>query len=189
METNTQTEPVNGSDSPDVAIPQAAETADVDKLRADLNRANKEAAERRVALKAAQAELDALKAAQAAAAEKAMTEQGQYQALYETEKKRAADLEAQAADLQNRIKANELAMLRHKVATEKGLPAALAARLQGETEDEISADADELLKAIPRPSAPDLDGGARGAGRGIAPQEAASILNRYNIDPRYLKES
>lgn len=44
--------------------------------------------------------------------------------------------------------------LRLRVATAKGLPAALAARLQGATEEEMSADADALLAAFPQPPAP-----------------------------------
>lgn len=189
MDTNTQTETVAGSDSPDVATLKAGQPADdIDKLREQLNRANREAAERRHALKAAQDALDALKAEQVAAQEKSLAEQGQYQKLYEAEKERAAAEAKRAADLESRMRAQEIAMLRQRVASEKGLPVVLAARLQGETVEEISADADALLEALPRPTAAGLDGGARGASKGMSPSEAKSILTRYNIDPRYLED-
>jgi hypothetical protein len=42
----------------------------------------------------------------------------------------------------------ELKSLRLDVATRKGLPAAMAARLRGDTEEELEADADELLKLV-----------------------------------------
>jgi len=59
---------------------------------------------------------------------------------------------------------------RAEVAAEKGLPAALAARLQGSTREELAADADALLLLIPaapatpagpRIPAPDPSQGAR----------------------------
>lgn len=188
MDTNAQTETVTGGDPLDATTQTAGDTAtDIDKMRESLNRANKEAAERRVALKAMQAELDALKAAQATAQEQALAEQGKFKELYEAQQKRAEAEAARAAELENRIKAQEIAMLRQRIATEKGLPVALAARLQGETPEEIAADADALLDALPRPTAAGLDGGARGAGKGISANDAKAIANRFNIDPRYLE--
>lgn len=191
MDENAQTETVAGSDSPDAVTPPAASTAtDIDKLRADLNRANKSDAERRVALKAAQDELTALKAAQATAAQTALAEQGKFQELYEAEQKRAADLEKQAAALNDRIRAQELAALRQRIANDKKIPLALADRLQGETAEEISADADKLLEALPRPSAASLNGGERGLpGSGLSTADAKQIAGRFNINPRYLEDN
>ena len=145
MSTDAQTQAVAGSDSPDAgghdaATPQAGQDAapvvDPTKMQADLNRANKEAAERRVALKAAQDELATLKQAQAAAEQKALAE-----------------------------------------------------RLRGETAEELAADADALLAVLPRPVAPGLNGGVRGAtGGNLTPDDAKRIAGRFNIDPRYLTE-
>lgn len=196
---NAQIETIAGSDSPDAGqlttaagrqdAPAGDGGSDLDKLRAELNRANKSDAERRVALKAAQDELATLKAAATEAEQKALAEQGQYQQLYEAERKRAADLEKATADLNARIAAQELAALRQKVAAEKGLPPALADRLQGETADDIAADADALLAALPRPAAPGLNGGVRGAGgAAMTPDDAKRIAGRFNIDPRYLTD-
>ena len=79
-------------------------------------------------------------------------------------------------------------ILRQRIATEKGLPAALVDRLQGETPEDLAADVDVLLAAIPRPTAPALDGGTRGAAKaGLSANETRSIASRFNIDPRYLE--
>jgi len=196
---NAQIETIAGSDSPDAGQPTTAAGrqdapagdggSDLDKLRAELNRANRSDAERRVALKAAQDELAALKAAATEAEQRALAEQGQYQQLYEAERKRAADLEKATADLNARIAAQELAALRQKVAAEKGLPPALADRLQGKTAEDIATDADALLAALPRPTAPGLNGGVRGAGgAAMTPDDAKRIAGRFNIDPRYLTD-
>lgn len=190
MDTNTPTEPVLGSDSPDVPTQptDVQPVTDIDKLRADLNKANKEAAERRVALKATADKLAALERAQADAEAATLAEKGEYQKLHAAEKDRADKLAADLAAMQAQVREQQLAVLRHKVASEKSLPVALIDRLRGETLEEIAADADELLKALPRPNAPNLNGGAQGAGRGIAPAEASTILGRFGIDPRYLND-
>lgn len=53
--------------------------------------------------------------------------------------------------------------LRLKVGTDKGLPPALAARLHGETEEDMAADADALLQEWrpKRASAPSFEAGVR----------------------------
>ena len=193
METNAQTEPVVGSDSPVADNPTTDKAVtDIDKLRADLNKANKSDAERRLALKAATEELVALKQAQADAEAATLAEKGEYQKLHAAEKERADKLSADLAAVQAQAREQQLAVLRHKVAAEKSLPAALIDRLRGETLEELAADADELLKALPRPTAPNLNGGAQGAGRGllgnVSPQERERILNQYGISTRYVKD-
>lgn len=181
MDTNTQTETVAGGDPPVV------DNQNADTLREQLTRVNRESAERRQTINAMKAELDALKAQQAAETEKRATEQGEYQKLWEAEKARATAAMERADLLDGQIKAQNVAMLRQKVATEKGLPAALAARLAGETVEEIAADADALLKALPVPATGTLNGGARGTGNGPTPAGMHRILTRYNIDPRYIE--
>lgn len=84
-----------------------------------------------------------------------------------TEAQKAA--EARAAAERERDEAR-IELLRYKVALAKGLPADLAARLRGGTEEELSKDADELLKLVgskPASSArpvPDLKSAALPAG-------------------------
>ncbi len=116
----------------------AAETATVskaefDRMAAALKEANKEAAARRK-------RLEELEAEEAKRKEAAMTE---------TEKatKRAAELEA-------KLKAYERTEAQRKVAEKVGLPAALATRLQGETPEELEADAKTLLETLPKPAKP-----------------------------------
>jgi hypothetical protein len=52
-------------------------------------------------------------------------------------------------------------LLRLTVASKKKLPMDLASRLQGETEAELEADADKLLKLVKAEDTVKLDGGAR----------------------------
>jgi len=84
--------------------------------------------------------LDEIDAAEAKRTEAEMTE---------TEKatKRAAELEA-------KLKAYERTEAQRKVAEKVGLPAALATRLQGETPEELEADAKALLETLPKPTKP-----------------------------------
>lgn len=51
-------------------------------------------------------------------------------------------------ELRNSKTASELESIRYSVALEKGLPAALAARLQGTDRDSFSTDADNLLQLV-----------------------------------------
>lgn len=55
-------------------------------------------------------------------------------------------------------------LLRYRVAAAKKLPASLAARLQGSTEEEMAADADQLLEVLgaqQQAQTPSYDGGVR----------------------------
>lgn len=72
---------------------------------------------------------------------------------------------AENRKLRDRAKTAEAKVLRYEVAAKKDLPLAWAARLQGETKDELLADADELLAAIghkPLLNSQPNDGAARG---------------------------
>ncbi len=111
-----------------------------------------------------------------------LAEQGKYKELWEK-------AQAQAAALETALKAQQIALLRQQVATAKKLPPPLADRLRGETLDELNADADELLQALPRPAAASLNGGERGlAGGGLSTEDARQIAGRFNINPRYLED-
>jgi predicted RNase H-like nuclease (RuvC/YqgF family) len=100
-------------------------------------------------------ELDALKASQKSDIEK-LTEQ------LETERAQRLSLERQA--------------IRARVALAKSLPADLADRLQGETEEELLADADKLLAIVtPQPS-----GVPRASSRQGAPEPKRSPGDSMN---------
>jgi hypothetical protein len=97
--------------------------------------------------------------------------------LTEVEKAQKAAQEAQTA-LADATRQN----LRNKVALEKGVPADLVDFLSGDTEDEIAAKADVLLKRIGAPTnpKPDLSQGARGeaSGSGTPADQFANFLRR-----------
>jgi hypothetical protein len=95
---------------------------------------------------------EAAKKAAADAEAKTLKEQGEYKTLYE---KMQAELEQE----RQRAKALELAGLRRDVAARRNLPAGLVDRLRGETEQEIDADAEALLAALPKPAAPNINAG------------------------------
>jgi len=123
-ETVVETPEVKGDE-----FDKARAMALIEKLRAE----NKEAAK-------AKKRLEEFEQAEAKRKEAAMTE---------TEKatKRAAELEA-------KLKAYERTEAQRKVAEKVGLPAALATRLQGETPEELEADAKALLETLPKPTKP-----------------------------------
>ena len=172
------TEATNTTPTPDATGKQAESAtftqAQVDAIIKDrLDRAERKAQE------------SAKKAATDAEA-KALAEQGKFKELYEK-----ALAEASAA--QERAKALELATLKRDIAARIGLPAGLAARLQGDDEAAIEADAKAMLELLPKPAAPNINA-ASGTGGvqpgtqlygGLTEQEFASI---YGVDPKYLNK-
>lgn len=86
----------------------------------------------------AEKRLQELTAAEAKQKEDALKEQNKFKELYE--------------GLQKELEATKKANLRLKVATSKSLPAELVDRLRGETEDELTADADSLLSMFAKPA-------------------------------------
>lgn len=90
----------------------------------------------------------ALKALQAEAEQRATSE------LSELER-----LKKENAELLSGKTAAELASIRNQVALEKGIPANLAARLQGDDYDTIAADADSLAELVTgnKPASPKAD--------------------------------
>lgn len=91
---------------------------------------------------------------------KAAEEQGEFRKLYEKAQQQIAETEA-------KLQAAEIASIKRDVAARLNMPAALASRLQGEDESAIEADAKELMAALPKPTAPNINSGA---GVGNAPR-------------------
>ena len=93
-----------------------------------------------------------------------------------------------AAEFQRRAEAAERAAMVNEIALEKGLPASLARRLQGDDRDALAADADELLTqfaanaAANGPRAPRVDpsqGSSAAGGAAASPeQEFANFIKR-----------
>lgn len=145
--------------------------ADVDRIVAErLQRAERKAQEQ------------AQKAAQEAE-RKAAEEQGKWKELYE---KTQAEINAE----RNARKTLEMNILREKVARQVGLPEKLAARLQGEDEDSLLADAKSILAELPKPAAPNINNGA-GVGNvppagGMTEAEKRELAARLGVNPIYL---
>jgi hypothetical protein len=170
----TPTTPTTGDNQPEQqAQPERTFTqADVDRI---INE--------RIAKERSKAETMAAKAREEAE-RKAAEEQGEYQKLYQAAQKRIEETEA-------RLKASEIASIKREVATRLNMPVALANRLQGEDEATIEADAKELMAALPKPVAPNINSGT---GNGAAPKadgtmsesEKKELAARLGVDWRYL---
>lgn len=79
------------------------------------------------------------------------------------------ELAAELAELRARVAEREEAELRAEIVAARHLPADIADRLQGETREELEADADRLAEAL-RP-------------RDLRPREALRRVNLDSIDP------
>ena len=113
----------------------------------------------RLAKERTKADAQAIKAREDAE-RKAAEEQGEFRKLYEKAQQQIAETEA-------KLQAAEIASIKRDVAARLNMPAALASRLQGEDESAIEADAKELMAALPKPTAPNINSGA---GVGNAPR-------------------
>ena len=122
---------------PAAPVAQSDLAAELEKTRLALKAANKEAADRRK-------RLDELEAAESKRKEGEMSELDKLN-------KRLQEAEA-------KLKAKERADAQRAVAEKVGLPAAFAERLQGETLEELEADAKKLLEVIPKaPKQPNIN--------------------------------
>ena len=78
------------------------------------------------------------------------------------QEKRLAQLEAELTETRTAAQQRELEATRFRVAAQMGVPADLVGRLQGTTEEELTADAAQLLSLIKTTTrTPDFDAGAR----------------------------
>ena len=111
--------------------------------------------------------LDALKAklveAERKAANKAEEAERHFKKLakFEEEEKKRQEAELselerankKTAELESELKRLKTESLKREIAAKVGVPASLAARLQGETPEEIEADAKAILDTLPKPAA------------------------------------
>jgi len=133
-------EPTPGDPAEEKPDEPKPEADQLREMRAALKKANKEAADARTKLKE----------------------------LEDRDKSEGERAKSAQAEAEKRASAAEARALRLEVATRKGLTAAQAKRLVGATEEELEADADEILQAFKpvddKPAAPgkptaDLKGG------------------------------
>jgi len=106
---------------------------------------------------------------------------GGHQGVADADKTDVERLQEQVAQLQADNEKERLGRLRLEVATEQGLTAQQAARLQGATREELAADAAALKALFPAPEpsgprrpAPDPTQGGRGAPADLQSQIAAA---------------
>ena len=130
----------------------------------------------------AKAEAAAKKVADAAERKK-LEEEGKYKEALEVETKKRQEAEEKARLL-------EVTAIKQRVASATGLPDGLAARLQGETEEDITADAKALMASLPSPAL--NNDGQRGVrDTKQVPQMSEEEINefaaRMGVDPKYVK--
>lgn len=117
---------------------------------------------------------------------KALEEQNNFKKLYE---------QAQAKQREAEAKASKLAhdALRKQIATDAGHPK-LWNRIQGDNEETLKADMQSLIEAMPKPTAPNLNGGAGGGSRGkdgkqYTSDEVRELAVTYNVSPEILAQT
>jgi hypothetical protein len=119
-------------------------------------------------LKAAADELQQIKAGQMTDMQRIQAEAEEWKSKYEAAEEQRSQAELQA--------------LRALVASEKGLPPKLAARLSGGTREELEADADDLLAFVPsgpRPPRPNPQQGQPSPNASNREQGAAEADRRF----------
>jgi hypothetical protein len=136
--TNAQTEPVK--EQPQAAAPATTggktfTEAEVEQLIKD--RLTRESAKKEKAIQEATAK----------AAEETAKKSGEWEKVAQAK-------EQELLRLQTELKSRELHDLKRNVAEKVGLPAALAARLMGETEADLEKDAKALLDTLPKQPKP-----------------------------------
>ncbi|GGV91600.1 hypothetical protein [Streptomyces massasporeus] len=83
------------------------------------------------------------------------------QELEDRDKTEAQKLAEAKAAAESEAATAKQELLRYRVAAKKKLPAELAARLRGATEEEMETDADSLLEVLGQRQTPSYDGGVR----------------------------
>ncbi|MEU9310870.1 hypothetical protein [Streptomyces sp. NPDC048256] len=83
------------------------------------------------------------------------------QEIEDRDKTEAQKLAERATAAEGEAATAKQELMRYRVAAKKKLPAELAARLRGATEEEMETDADSLLGALGQRSTPNYDGGVR----------------------------
>ncbi|MFT3877146.1 MAG: DUF4355 domain-containing protein [Propioniciclava sp.] len=92
----------------------------------------------------------------------AVTKAAQFDELENKNKTELQRSTERAEKLEKELAAERTSRLRLEVAQAKGLPAAMAARLQGSTKEELEADAEALARLLPAQQAPNTFRDAQG---------------------------
>lgn len=133
-DTETATEETTETEEQPTEEQKSGQADDVEAMRKALKKANKEAENYRLKVK-------------------------EFEDASKSEQERLGERVSTAEERANRA---ETDVLRLRVAIKKGIPADLADRLKGSTEEEMAADADSLLKVVkPNNGAGSFDAGAK----------------------------
>lgn len=127
---------------------------------------------------AVKAAIDRQKADAKAAKQEAADLRSKLQEFEDRDKTAQQKAEEKATTAEQRASAAEAKALRFEVAAAKGVPLSQAHRLQGTTQQELEADAEEFLKDV-KPGGGhggQLDGGARGSA--ATPDNIDSMIRR-----------
>lgn len=105
--------------------------------------------------------------------------------IEDRDKSEAEKLAERAATAERRVAEVEAKALRSEIALKKGLTPSQAKRLVGSTEDELMADADDLLadikgSASTPPPPPDVDQGVIGDGKGDVDKSVEDYVAEFN---------
>lgn len=138
---------VPASDAPAAQVADAEAKSEAAKTFSEeyVNDLRKENAKWRTQVRDFEARLAKFEQVEAERQELTLKEQAKFEELAQ---KYAQERDALRAELQKR----ELDLLRSRIATEYALPPALAARLVGDSEDALRADAESLKGLIPAPA-------------------------------------
>lgn len=106
----------------------------------------------------------------------------QLKELQDRDKSEGEKLAERAANAEGDLSKAQRKAIQLEVGLDKGLPKSLAMRLQGDTQEEMEKDADELLKQLkPGAKSPSFDGGAKENGHeGGGSFLAQALRNRRN---------
>lgn len=146
------------------AVEQAQETFDAERAKALIDKLRSEIKELKPKAKKAE-ELDAQAKAQA---EKDLSE--------------AQKLAKRLAEVEAELSATKRRELQTAVAKRHGLPDVLATRLQGETPEELEADAKALAATLPKPNLPATNPGGN-AQQGMTDAERRARLYGWGSSP------
>lgn len=102
---------------------------------------------------------------------------GEFEQLTKTQASAIEELRAQLEQQQAEIAKRDYNELRAKVAAKHGLPAELAARIVGQTEEELNADAAQLKKLVPTLASP-----------GNAPNPKPGVVTPEDLSKHYEKK-
>lgn len=182
QQTQTIVQPVTPQTEP--ATPAEAQTTDTQQPEQEHMIPKSRFDEINNRLKKMESEAAKAEKARQEAERKALEEQNRFKELYEQEKAEREKALAEMTALQQQN-------MRRDIAAKVGLPPTLALRLQGTTEEEIEADAKQLLSVIPKAPVPSLDGRAGGGKAGkpdITEDEIKEQAARLGVSYEHLKK-